>query len=102
VLLRCAPALSFQLAGLTRLHAAGFFVTVDMFGPPDRAGASQLTGAGAPPGSAQGGLERDCERLAHGLRMFEDAWHLVGLATSMLLDKVTLAGQLTVRVFLFC
>jgi hypothetical protein len=68
--------------------AAGFFVTVDMFGPPEA--ASRLTVRGP-----QEGLERDCERLANGLRMFEDSWHLVSLASSMLYDKVTLAGQLT-------
>jgi hypothetical protein len=73
---------------------AGFFVTVDMFGPPQSGTDSRAIRG------PQDGLERDCERLAHGLRMFEDSWHLVSLASGMLLDKVTLAGQLTVSPFL--
>jgi hypothetical protein len=77
--------------------AAGFFVTVDMFGPEAYA-AGARSRAGTPgAGRVQAGLERDCDKLAHGLRMFEDAWHLVALATHMLHDKVDLAGQLTVR-----
>lgn len=50
-----------------------------------------------PPRRLPDPLKRDCEQLAHSLRMFEDSWHLVNMACSMLLDKVTFAGKLTVR-----
>lgn len=48
-------------------------------------------------GSTLSSTKRDCEEIGDRLYGFEDAWHMVRLACTNLLENVDMAGQVSVR-----